>query len=293
MDNKDNLCGEHENQHLSLFCYPCEMNICVKCWFSEEHAEHKERAVPLEEAFEHYMQNMTATLTWINGRKEVVDHVLKQVQENLSRLSQEKELIEKLRGESEELITGKANPACVMQIITTERAMAELRLNHQDETESVRLDRRREFMSEATVLDFRMTEFDSTIKNHGSCKTNLQAPYGFEWKCEITNEDDGMYFYLSLMAGKPSDYSVLFDGKPEKVCRFELDSAVKIGVYKPVMANVVNDSQKLTVQIRQSYGDRFQQLHDYITRLEKENAEHLAFKTYLADWDKRLGPSSG
>lgn len=43
----DGLCDKHENQQLSLFCYPCDANICVKCWFSEDHVDHKERAVPL------------------------------------------------------------------------------------------------------------------------------------------------------------------------------------------------------------------------------------------------------
>lgn len=286
----DNLCGKHESQHLSLFCYPCENTICVKCWFSEDHAEHKEQAVPLEEACEHYMQKMKASLTWINGRKEVVDLALKQLQENLSQLSKEQEAIGKLRDESEELITGKANPTTVMQIIKTEQAMEELRLNHQKETKTIRQDRRRDFMSEATVMHFRMTEFGSSLKTQRSCETRLQTPYGCEWNCKIVDQENGLLVYLTLLAGKPSEYSVLFDNHPEKVFKCDLDSPVYIGIFKPEKPDL--QELTLTVHIRQTYGDRFEQLQDRISRLERENAEHLEFKTYLANWDKRCVPSS-
>lgn len=147
-------------------------------------------------------------------------------------------------------------------------------------------------MSEPTVLVFRMTDFDKILKDRGSCEANLKAPYGFEWKCTIKEEDSSLFFYLSLIGGRPSEYSVQFDNEPEeKVHAFELDKLVKIGVYRPA-TNVDNNTQQLTAYIRHSYADTFQQLLDHIARLEEENAEHMAFKTYLADWDKRNGPSS-
>lgn len=48
------LCHKHENQQLLLFCYACEVNVCVKCWHSEEHIKHKERIVP----FGKYLSNL-------------------------------------------------------------------------------------------------------------------------------------------------------------------------------------------------------------------------------------------
>lgn len=41
------FCDRHEKQQVNLFCYSCEMIVCAKCWFSDDHVDHKERVVPL------------------------------------------------------------------------------------------------------------------------------------------------------------------------------------------------------------------------------------------------------
>ncbi|XP_062554258.1 E3 ubiquitin-protein ligase TRIM37-like [Armigeres subalbatus] len=53
-EQKRNRCVVHESQQLLLVCLRCEQCVCVDCWYSDEHVEHKDEIVPMEIAFDHY-----------------------------------------------------------------------------------------------------------------------------------------------------------------------------------------------------------------------------------------------
>lgn len=246
-----NLCTTHENQQLNLFCYSCEMLICVKCWFTGDHAEHKEHAVPLEEAYEHVKQNLTTTLKWINERYDVVEQKLGKAQE-------EKNLIDSIWQESKQFIKSEATPATMMQILQTDRKAMEFRSSHQDKTASVQMDRCRESMSEATVLIYLMIDFKKAITDKRSVETVFEAD-GIKWSLNTQEEEGSLLFYLCLIEGEPREYAIRFANEPEKVYTFDEDIAVKIGAYNPG-ATVNNDTQQLVVYIRRIYAESFQQL---------------------------------
>lgn len=278
MDNKDDFCDKHATKQLSLFCYTCKVTICVHCLYLEKHSEHKERVVLLEEAFEHYKRSLKVGLTWIGERKVVVERIQ-------SELSDEHKEIERLCQSSVELLDCNASPTTMRQTLETDRDIAKLWLNHHEDTNAIRMERGREFMSEPTVLVFQMPiMLDKIMKGHESYEANLQAPYGFEWKCKIANEAGTLLFYLSLIAGRASDYSVQVDNVLEKIDRYELDHYVKVGAYQPV---VNGEKQELTLRIRQSYADKIQQQQDYIDRLEKKNAKYEELEASLADVEKK------
>ncbi|XP_065075139.1 E3 ubiquitin-protein ligase TRIM37-like [Ochlerotatus camptorhynchus] len=54
-----NRCPAHEKHQLLLACLRCKQSVCVDCWFSDGHVEHKDQVVPLGIAYEHfYRQTM-------------------------------------------------------------------------------------------------------------------------------------------------------------------------------------------------------------------------------------------
>lgn len=163
----------------------------------------------------------------------------------------------------------------------------------------------RNFIQEPTVLIFRRTEFHKTIQGKDSYESNAKGPHGFVWKCTITTvdpegedevgeaENDDIHWCLTLIEGIPSVYSVTFENDPERVERFELNEPVRIGQFDPAR-HVDNDTQQVTVQIRQTYTDRIQQLQAQIARLEKECADQKSQQTaLLSDCVKSKEPSSG
>ncbi|XP_065083275.1 tripartite motif-containing protein 54-like [Ochlerotatus camptorhynchus] len=301
----NNYCERHEKLQVNLFCYSCEMNVCANCWFSEDHADHKERVVPLDEAYEHYRQNMRMALAWVDGRMQLIDQGLSKVTKNQLQLSRERENIEKLRKKSVALVAGEASPATLINIVNIERRITELRsTQYQPETETIRIEHRRNFMLESTVLIFRRTEFHKTIQGKDSYESNAKGPHGFVWKCTITTvdpegegddgdaEDDDILSCLTLIEGKPSEYSVTFENEPERVQRFELNKPVRIGQFDPAR-HVDNDTQQVTVRIRQTYADRIQQLQAHIARLEQECADQKSYnKPLLSDCEKSMEPSA-
>lgn len=290
-EKKGLFCKDHTNQQLSLFCYLCEVNICVKCWFTEEHAEHKERTVPIEEAFEHYQQNLKASLQWAIQREKVLKDVLDEIEANENKLNGERNVIEELCEKSKTLVADQPHPMKLTQIIQTDRAIVQLRTDLQDETKALRFDRRKDFVPEPTALVFRIENISDVVLKNVKREVFVEDPYGCEWKCTIFKQIlvNMLNIELCLVKGKTSEYSVLFGDEQETIYQFG-EETVRIGTIE-FKENVNQDLLELTVLVSQSYGDRLEQLQDYIRRLEIEKAEYKSLKKYLAEWETKITPS--
>ncbi|XP_062554202.1 E3 ubiquitin-protein ligase TRIM37-like isoform X2 [Armigeres subalbatus] len=286
------FCKDHINQQLSLFCYLCEVNICVKCWFSEEHAEHKERTVPIEEAFEYYQQNLKASLRWATKREKVLNDILDEIAANQNKLNDERNRVAELCDKSKTLVADQSHPVKLMQIIQTGRAIVQLHTDLQDETKALRFDRRKYFVPKPTALVFRIENIPEVVLKYVKREVSLEDPYGCEWKCNVFRETcvgTILIVELCLVKGKTSEYSVLFGEEQEAIYHFGKE-AVRIGTFD-LKDNIDHDFLELTISVSQSYGDRLDQLQDYIRRLEIEKEEYKSLKKYLAEWETKITPS--
>lgn len=293
-----NLCDQHE-QELTLYCYSCEVNICVKCLYATDHVDHKEQVVPVDEAYDHYKQNLKTDLLWIKGRKDIIRQGLEQVAEMQQQLNDENEQIEDLCEESEQLLAGEASPVTLVRIRNTVKQIAKLRTEQEHDTEAIRIDRRGEFILEPAVVVFCMDEFTEIIADEDKYELRSKDSHGLVWLCTVTEwnlddddavGEDGNYFcYLSLMAGVPGDYSVSLNKQPEKVLSFELNKDVLIGY---VVRNIENDTCQVTVEIRQTYADRIKQLQERVAQLEKQCNKQKSFKSLLSDYEKIMESES-
>ncbi|KXJ68491.1 E3 ubiquitin-protein ligase TRIM37 [Aedes albopictus] len=73
-----NRCEVHGSQQLLLVCLRCEQCVCVDCWYSDGHVEHKDEVVPMEIAYSHYYRetmkaDQSAQLK--DGKKGVQDKI--------------------------------------------------------------------------------------------------------------------------------------------------------------------------------------------------------------------------
>ncbi|EAT45734.1 AAEL003010-PA [Aedes aegypti] len=56
-----NRCEVHGCQQLLLVCLHCEECVCVDCWYSDGHVEHKDEIVPMEIAYDHFYRETMKT----------------------------------------------------------------------------------------------------------------------------------------------------------------------------------------------------------------------------------------
>lgn len=49
-DEIRNKCPTHAKQQLLMACMKCQQCVCVDCWYSGDHEEHKDQVVPLGES---------------------------------------------------------------------------------------------------------------------------------------------------------------------------------------------------------------------------------------------------
>ncbi|XP_062554206.1 uncharacterized protein LOC134219480 isoform X6 [Armigeres subalbatus] len=245
-----------------------------------------------EEAFEYYQQNLKASLRWATKREKVLNDILDEIAANQNKLNDERNRVAELCDKSKTLVADQSHPVKLMQIIQTGRAIVQLHTDLQDETKALRFDRRKYFVPKPTALVFRIENIPEVVLKYVKREVSLEDPYGCEWKCNVFRETcvgTILIVELCLVKGKTSEYSVLFGEEQEAIYHFGKE-AVRIGTFD-LKDNIDHDFLELTISVSQSYGDRLDQLQDYIRRLEIEKEEYKSLKKYLAEWETKITPS--
>ncbi|XP_058817618.1 E3 ubiquitin-protein ligase TRIM37-like [Topomyia yanbarensis] len=323
--NGRNRCDKHKSHDLSLFCNACEECICTSCWFLEPHVEHRDQAVPVEQACKAYQDNLKCDLQWLVDRIQQHHTVEKVTQANIEQLTNEKaratkmlesmmtessehfqaqiekqqELLDmmrvaegdttKLRDTLECLLEGKTDATTLINLKNVGNSVGSLREEPDLEARLVNPLYKNAVLPEPTVLLFRMEKFNETIGQYKFYESLPQTCCGFEWRLKLAyDENKELRCDLRLVKGIPGEYGVTFIEQPERKLRFELDTAVQVGTFDTAITNDVVEV-RILVQQAETYADKCAQLEEYVKQLEKKAAENEDFLRYLGEYQSKCG----
>uniref|UniRef100_A0A8D8DS72 E3 ubiquitin-protein ligase TRIM37 n=1 Tax=Culex pipiens TaxID=7175 RepID=A0A8D8DS72_CULPI len=206
-DETRNRCSQHPKDRLSLFCEPCEECICASCLLSEQHRDHKDLAVLLEDIYDQYEEKLQFVLGRIETRKIIIKGSLNDVEDNLKSLTKQLEdetkildanmsSIEKVRNQAEALLKAKKD-ATTLKAIMKILQSAESTLSEEAQT-SAEINERllKFFLINPATLEFQLDRADDDV----DLVSELLTVDGFRWAVKLSSENA---LYLSLHEGIP------------------------------------------------------------------------------------------
>uniref|UniRef100_A0A1Q3EVY6 Putative e3 ubiquitin-protein ligase trim37 n=1 Tax=Culex tarsalis TaxID=7177 RepID=A0A1Q3EVY6_CULTA len=282
IDETRNRCGQHPKDRLSLFCAPCKKCICVSCLLSEQHRDHKDQAVLLDEIYAQYEDNLRSVLTRIENRKASIVASLDDIDDNLKNITKQMKdqmqileanmsSFEKLQNRAEALLTAKKDASSLQTILDVlESAGSFLSEEVQVSTE---IDQRllKYSLLKPVTFEFRL-DLNATGDDNGDLFAEPQSMDGFSW---VVKFDAGNAVYLSMHEGIPGEYSVALGDEPAKPIRFELSKFALLGEVVLLGADSELNTYVAVVHVQQArtFQERCAQQERYIKQLEARIAE--------------------
>uniref|UniRef100_A0A8D8GGA0 E3 ubiquitin-protein ligase TRIM37 n=1 Tax=Culex pipiens TaxID=7175 RepID=A0A8D8GGA0_CULPI len=88
MDESQNRCGQHPKDYLSLYCKLCQQSICARCLHSDQHMEHKDEVVLVDDIYDQSEYRLRYTMVKIERERATTVTLLDGLKDNLKTVTQ-------------------------------------------------------------------------------------------------------------------------------------------------------------------------------------------------------------
>ncbi|XP_053690881.1 E3 ubiquitin-protein ligase TRIM37-like [Sabethes cyaneus] len=318
-----NRCSRHKTRELSLFCYVCEESICTHCWNAEPHLEHKDQAVPVDEACNKFQEQLEKDLLWVNERNAAIDRSLRQIEDHEDQLANKCKIalkkLEKMKQTAEAkyqeqlqmqrkakdvlqnskeqtdnlsnmwsaLLKAENNANALHQLMEARKTADSLRLEQDPCEKVVKPLYISDVLPEMTTLSFHFVQFDEVIAKHKFYEAQ-QNCRGFQWMLRLEKEDENVRCLLCLMKGENGEYAIVLEDEPQEYFVIEEHGeSVELGQINPTVGSDGSVTVRVHIQQAKTFREMCTQFDKHVEQLEKENNENKSILRALADWQSK------